>query len=65
MDGKKVEDIALNENVFGIEVNEVAVHTALVNFQANFPIVVVLPLPATALIMIFVLPFTTSLKISF
>ena len=35
MDGKKVEDIELNENVFGIEVNEVAVHTALVNFQAN------------------------------
>ena len=35
MNGKKVEDIELNENVFGIEVNEVAVHTALVNFQAN------------------------------
>ena len=35
MDGKKVEDLELNENVFGIEVNEVAVHTALVNYQAN------------------------------
>ena len=35
MDGKKVEDIELNENVFGVEVNEVAVHTALVNYQAN------------------------------
>ena len=35
MDGKKVEDLELNENVFGVEVNEVAVHTALVNFQAN------------------------------
>ena len=31
MDGKKVEDIELNEKVFGVEVNEVAVHTALVN----------------------------------
>ena len=35
MDGKKVEDIELNENVFGVEINEVAVHTALVNYQAN------------------------------
>ena len=35
MDGKKVEDIELNEKVFGVEVNEVAVHTALVNYQAN------------------------------
>ena len=35
MKGKKVEDLELNENVFGVEVNEVAVHTALVNFQAN------------------------------
>ena len=32
MKGKKVEDLELNENVFGVEVNEVAVHTALVNF---------------------------------
>ena len=28
MDGKKVEDIELNENVFGVEVNDVVVHTA-------------------------------------
>ena len=35
MDGKKVEDLELNENVFGVEVNEVAVHTALVNYEAN------------------------------
>ena len=35
MNGKKVEDLELNENVFGIEVNEVAVHAALVNYQAN------------------------------
>ena len=35
MKGKKVEDLELNENVFGVEVNEVAVHAALVNFQAN------------------------------
>ena len=32
MDGKKVEDIELNENVFGVEVNDVVVHTALVNY---------------------------------
>ena len=35
MNGKKVEDLELNEHVFGIEVNEVAVHAALVNYQAN------------------------------
>jgi len=35
MKGKKVSDIELNEAVFGIEVNEVAVHEALVNFLAN------------------------------
>ena len=35
MNGKKVEDLELNENVFGIEVNEVAIHAALVNYQAN------------------------------
>ena len=35
MNGKKVDDLELNENVFGIEVNEVAVHAALVNYQAN------------------------------
>lgn len=35
MEGKKVEDIELNENVFGIEVNDIVVHTALVNYLAN------------------------------
>ena len=35
MKGKKVSDIELNEAVFGVEVNEVAVHEALVNFLAN------------------------------
>ena len=33
--GKKVSDIELNEAVFGIEVNEVVVHQALVNYLAN------------------------------
>ena len=35
MKGKKVSYIELNEAVFGIEVNEIAVHEALVNFLAN------------------------------
>ena len=35
MKGKKVSDIELSEAVFGVEVNEVAVHEALVNFLAN------------------------------
>ena len=35
MKGKKVKDIELNENVFGIDVNDIVVHTALVNFLAN------------------------------
>ncbi len=35
MKGKKVGDIELNEAVFGVEVNEVVVHTALVNYLAN------------------------------
>lgn len=35
MKGKKVKDIELNENVFGIDVNDVVVHTALVNYLAN------------------------------
>ena len=35
MKGKKVSDIELNEAVFGVEVNEIAVHEALVNFLAN------------------------------
>ena len=35
MKGKKVKDIELSENVFGIDVNDIVVHTALVNFLAN------------------------------
>ncbi len=35
IEGKKVSDLELNENVFGIEVNEVVVHAALVNYLAN------------------------------
>lgn len=33
--GKKVSELDLNEAVFGIEVNEIVVHQALVNFLAN------------------------------
>ena len=33
--GKKVSDIELDEAIFNIEVNELAVHQALVNFLAN------------------------------
>ncbi len=33
--GKKVGDIELNETVFGVEVNDVVVHSALVNYLAN------------------------------
>ena len=35
MNGKKVKDIELNENVFGVDVNDIVVHTALVNYLAN------------------------------
>ena len=35
MQGKKVSDIELNENNFGIKPNEKVVHTALVNYMAN------------------------------
>lgn len=35
IEGKKVDDIELNENVFGIEVNEIAVHSAIVNYLAS------------------------------
>ena len=35
MEGKKVGDVELSEAVFGIEVNDVVVHTALVNYLAN------------------------------
>ena len=35
IEGKKVGDIELAENVFGIEVNDVVVHAALVNYLAN------------------------------
>lgn len=33
--GEKVGEIELNDNVFQVEVNEVAVHQALINFLAN------------------------------
>ena len=35
MQGKKVSDIELNQNIFGIKPNEKVVHTALVNYMAN------------------------------
>ena len=35
MQGKKVKDIELQEAVFGVEVNDILVHTALVNYLAN------------------------------
>ena len=35
INGKKVSDIELNENVFGIEPNENIVHAVLVNYLAN------------------------------
>ena len=35
MKGKIVKDIELNENVFGVDVNDIVVHTALVNYLAN------------------------------
>ncbi|MFV0503239.1 MAG: 50S ribosomal protein L4 [Lachnospirales bacterium] len=35
MNGSKVSDIELNENVFGIEVNEHVVHQAVVQYLAN------------------------------
>ena len=33
--GKKVSDVELNENVFGIEPNENIVHEVLINYLAN------------------------------
>ena len=35
INGKKVKEVELNENVFGIEPNEAVVHSVLVNFLAN------------------------------
>ena len=35
INGKKVSDVELNENVFGIEPNEAIVHSVLINFLAN------------------------------
>jgi len=35
IEGKKIGDLELNESVFGIEVNDIVVHTALVNYLAN------------------------------
>ena len=34
-EGKKVNDIELTESIFGVEINQIAVHAALVNFLAN------------------------------
>ena len=34
-EGKKVNDVELTESIFGVEINEIAVHAALVNFLAN------------------------------
>lgn len=34
-DGKKVKELELNENVFGIEPNENVVHTVVLNYLAN------------------------------
>lgn len=35
MEGKKVSDVELSDNVFGIEPNEAIVHSVLVNYLAN------------------------------
>ena len=35
IEGKKVSDVELNDNVFGIEPNEAVVHSVLVNYLAN------------------------------
>ena len=35
INGKKVKELELNENVFGIEPNEAVVHSVLINFIAN------------------------------
>ena len=35
IEGKKVSDIELDKNVFGIKPNEKIVHIALVNYMAN------------------------------
>ena len=35
INGKKVSDVELNENIFGIEPNETIVHSVLVNYLAN------------------------------
>ena len=35
IEGKKVSDIELNENIFGIEPNEAVVHSVLINYLAN------------------------------
>lgn len=35
MNGQKVGDMDLNDGVFGVEINEIAMHTAVVNMLAN------------------------------
>ena len=33
--GQKVGDMDLNDSIFGVEVNQVAMHSAVVNYLAN------------------------------
>ena len=35
MEGKEVEKLELNDNIFGVEINEHLVHLAVVNQLAN------------------------------
>ncbi len=35
IEGKKIGDLDLNENIFGVEVNDIVMHAALVNYLAN------------------------------
>ncbi|MEG1989905.1 MAG: 50S ribosomal protein L4 [Clostridia bacterium] len=35
IEGKKIGDLELNENVFGVEINDIVMHSALVNYLAN------------------------------
>src|SRR5574344_1918311 len=35
INGKKVKDIEVNENVLNVDVNDIVVHTALINYLAN------------------------------
>lgn len=35
IEGKKIGDLELNEKVFGVEINDIVMHSALVNYLAN------------------------------